>query len=152
DEAKKIAERDARVKTVAQDALARATKRPKQFKNWTKPAHGLSLSVMRQVDPKNEFQVVVIAVKNINPESVKLVSGSPDLLVEMLDEQAKPINLESIKKLHTEVSEAGDSVPAGKVVYYAVAYGAPVLGTRQQVKVVVSQTNAADEPASIALA
>jgi hypothetical protein len=149
---KKTGAQDERVKGVTQDALARATKKPKQFKHWSKPAHGLSLSIIRQVDPKSEFQVVVIAVKNLNPESVKLVSGSPDLLVEMLDEQNKPINLESIKKLHTEVSEEAESVAAGKTAYYAIAYVAPVLGAHQQVKVVVSQTNAADEPASIALA
>ncbi len=148
---KKAAEQGELMKTLTRDALAGAVKKPKQFKHWTKPAHGLSLAVVRQVDPKNEFQIVVIGIRNLNPESVKLVSGSPDLLVEMLDEQAKPINLESIKKLHTEVSEGAESVVAGKTVYYAIAYVAPVLGARQQVKVVVSQTNAADKPASIAL-
>jgi len=148
---KKAAEQDERVKALTRDALAGAIKKPKQFKQWTKPAHGLSLSVVSHADPKNEFQIVVIGVKNTNPESVKLVSGNPDLLVEMLDEQAKPINLESIKKLHTEVSEGAESVAGGKTVYYAIAYVAPVLGAHQQVKIVVSQTNAADEPASIAL-
>jgi hypothetical protein len=42
-------------------------------------------------------------------------------------------------------------MPPAKTVYYAIAYAAPVLGARQQVKVVVSQTNAADDPASIAV-
>jgi hypothetical protein len=107
--------------------------------------------VLQQVDPKSEFAVLVVAVKNINAESVTLVAGSPDLLIEMLDEQSKPINLQSIKKLHTEMSNSADSVPAGKTVYYALAYAAPILGARQQVKVIVGQTNAADEPASIAL-
>jgi hypothetical protein len=148
---KKVAEQNERITTLTREALAGAVKKPKQFKHWTKPAHGLALSVVRQVDPKNEFQIVVIGVRNLNPEGVQLVSGSPDLLVEMVDEQAKPINLESIKKLHTEVSEGAESVAAGKTVYYAITYVAPVLGARQQIKVVVSQTNAADEPASIAL-
>jgi hypothetical protein len=148
---KKVAEQNERITTLTREALAVAVKKPKQFKHWTKPAHGLALSVIPQVDPKNQFQIVIIGIKNLNPESMKLVSGSPDLLVELLDEQNKPINLESIKKLHTEVSEGAESVASGKTVYYAIAYVAPVLGARQQVKVVVSQTNAADEPASIAL-
>jgi hypothetical protein len=148
---KKTADQNERVKTLTRDALAGAVKKPKQFKHWTKPAHGLSLAVVQQIDPKNEFQIVVIGVRNLNPDGVKLVSGSPDLLIEMVDEQAKPINLESIKKLHTDTSDGAEPVAAGKTVYYAIAYVAPVLGAHQQVKVVVSQTNAADEPASIAL-
>jgi hypothetical protein len=144
-------EKNDRLKTLTADALSRATKKPKQFKNWTKPAHGLSLAVRPEIDPKHEFAVVVLAVKNANGEMVKLVSGNPDLLIEMLDEQSKPINIQSIKKLYTEASDSGGEVPVGKTVYYAIAYTAPVLGARQRVKVVVSQTNAADEPASIAL-
>ncbi len=144
-------EKSNRLQAVSADALARVMKKPKEFKNWTKPAHGLSLAVRSENDPKREFAVIVVAVKNVNSEMVKLVSGNPDLLIEMLDEQSKPINIQSIKKLHTETSDSGDEVPACKTVYYAIAYTAPVLGARQQVKVVVSQTNAADEPASIAL-
>lgn len=144
-------ERNDRLKALTSDALLSATKKPKQFKNWTKPTHGLSLSLLQGIDPKNEFAVVVVAVKNLNSEAVKLVSGNPDLLIEMLDEQSRPINIQSIKKLHVEVSDNGDAVPAYTTVYYAITYAATVLGVRQQIKVVVSQTNAADEPASITL-
>jgi hypothetical protein len=149
---KKTNEANERVNAIARDALTRAIKKPKQFKAWTKPAHGLALSIVRQPDPKDDLKLVIVAVRNTSTESLKLVSGSPDLLVEMLDDQGKSINIESIKKLHTEVSEATDAIPAGATVYYAIAYVSPVLGVHQQVKVVVGQTNAADEPASIALA
>jgi hypothetical protein len=70
----------------------------------------------------------------------------------MLDDRAKPFNIESIKKLHTE--EARDTtglIPKGGIVYYAVAYTSPVLSVHQQVRVSVGQTSAADEPASIVL-
>src|ERR1043166_2638921 len=137
-------EQDERLKALTLSALSRAAKKPKQFKNWTKPIHGLSLSLLRDTDVKNEFCVVVVAVRNLNSEAVKLVSGNPDLLIEMLDEQSKPINIQSIRKLHVEVSDSSDLMPPAKTVYYAIAYAAPVLGARQQVKVVVSQTNAAD--------
>jgi hypothetical protein len=144
-------EQNDRLKGLTGDGLSRAMKKPKQFKNWTKPKHGISLSVWPQTDPKNEFAVLVVAVKNLNSEAVTLVSGNPDLLIEMLDEQSKPINLQTIKKLCTEASDPAQSIAAGKTIYYAIVYRAPVLGARQQIKVIVSQTNAADEPASIAL-
>lgn len=140
-----------RVKTLARDALAQATKKPKQFKKWTKPTHGLSLSVMQEADPKNEVQLVLVAVKNSSGTTVKLISGNPDLLIEMLDDSGKPINLQSIKKAYQETNSSENQIANGAIAFYAIAYTPPILGAHQQVKVVVSQTNAADEPASVAL-
>jgi hypothetical protein len=70
----------------------------------------------------------------------------------MLDDNHKPLNIESIRKLHTETSDASGLVPAGGIVYYAVAYISPVLNVNQQVKVAVGQSDAADQPASTTLA
>jgi len=39
----------------------------------------------------------------------------------------------------------------GRTVYYAIAYTPPLMGVQHQLKVVVAQSNAADEPASITL-
>jgi hypothetical protein len=144
-------EADDRVKALTRDALAKAIKKPKQFKRWTKPTHGLSLAVMQDTDPKNEVQLVLIAIKNSSGAIVKLVSGNPDLLLEMLDDSGKPINLQSIKKSHEETTSSEGQIANGAIAFYAIAYTQPILGAHQQVKVVVSQTNAADEPASIAL-
>ena len=148
----KVNKTDERITSSARDALSRAIKKPGQFKAWTKPIHGLALSTVQKSDPKDEFQVVIVAIRNTTADPVKLTSGSPDLFVEMLDDQGKPINIEPIKKLRTEGSDASGAIPASGIGYYAVAYHPPVLGTHQQVKVVVSQTSAADEPASITLA
>jgi hypothetical protein len=87
---------------------------------------------------------------NIDP--LKLTSETPDLFVEMLDTQGNAVNIEPIKKLHTEVSDVSGAIPAGGTVYYSMAYVSPILGVHQQVKIVVGQTNAADEPVSIKLA
>lgn len=138
------------IKPVTQNALAKAIKKPKQFKKWTKPVHGLSLAAVRFVEAKSDLQVLIVAVRNGNSDSVRLVPGSPDLLIEMLDDGGKSINLETIKKLHIEASTSGD-IAAGATAYFALAYTAPVLSAHQQIRVVVSQTNAADEPASVAL-
>jgi len=93
----------------------------------------------------------LIAVKNKTSDSIKLTPDIPDLSIEMLDDRGKPLNIESIKKLHTEASDTSGLIPKGGIVYYAVAYTSPVLSVHQQVRVSVGQTSAADEPASIVL-
>ncbi|MCU1265704.1 MAG: hypothetical protein JWM21_2022 [Acidobacteria bacterium] len=135
----------------AQTALQEAMKQPKRFKNWTKPTHGLALSILRPSVNGERFNVVLVAVKNKTSDSVKLTPDIPDLSIEMLDDRGKPLNIESIKKLHTEASDTSGLIPKGGIVYYAVAYTSPVLGAHQQVRVSVGQTSAADEPASIVL-
>jgi hypothetical protein len=94
---------------------------------------------------------VLLAVKNKSSDTVKLTPDIPDLFIEMLDDRGKPLNIESIKKLHTEASDTSGLIPKGGIVYYAVAYTSPVLDVHQQVRVSVGQASAADEPASIIL-
>lgn len=137
--------------SAARTALQEALKQPKRFKNWTKPAHGLSLSILQPKVSAEPFSVVLLAVKNKSGDSLKLTPDIPDLLVEMLDDRGKPLNIESIKKLHTEASDATGVIPKGGIVYYAIAYRSPVLNVGQQVRVAVGQTSAADQPASITL-
>jgi hypothetical protein len=50
------------------------------------------------------------------------------------------------------MSEASAEIPPGKIIYYAIAFAPQILGSRQQLKINVAQTNAADAPASIAIA
>ena len=140
-----------RAQTLARDALSQATKKPNRFKNWTKPLHGLSLSVIQQNDPKSHFQTIVVGVRNNSNDALKITSGTPELLIEMLDEGGKRLNVESVKKLFTESSDSSGGIPPKTTVYYAIAYASPVLSVNQQLKVTVAQTNAADEPASIKL-
>jgi hypothetical protein len=141
---------DQQIEAATREALAAAIKKPKQFKNWTRPSHDLALSVLRPREEK-EFQIVVVAVKNTGRDNVTLLSSGPDLLIEMLGDNGTPVNLQSLKTLRTELSISTDAIPPGTIAYYAIAYAAPVLGAHQQIKVTVAQTNAADEPASIAL-
>lgn len=151
DTARPTLENVSRVNEGVVEALTRAVKKPKQFKDWSKPTHEISIATLSQDDPKEEFRILIVAVKNTGRDTLKITSGSPDLLLEMLDDQGKTINVQSIKKLHTELSEASGAIPGGSSIYYAIGYTAPVLGVHQQLKVVVAQTDAADEPASIAL-
>lgn len=138
--------------SLIRSALQEAIKQPKQFKKWTKPVHGISLSVLQPLGNKEPLKVIIVAVRNKTSQGLKLTPGHPDLFLEMLDDNHKPLNIESIKKLHTETSDASGLVPAGGIVYYAVAYISPVLNVNQQVKVAVGQSDAADQPASTTLA
>ena len=149
---KEMSEVSDKIKAATQLALERAARKPKQFKKWTKPVHGLALAILEQSDPKEDFRVAVVAVKNASSESLKISPGGPDLSLEMLDDQGKPVNIQSIKHLHLQTSEATGTIAAGATVYYAIAYTSPVLGAHQQMRVAISQTAAADEPASLTLA
>ena len=144
--------RDQRITTATQEALARAIKKPKQFKKWTKAVHGLSVAVLDQGESKGDFRVAIVAVKNSGSDALKITPGSPDLSLEMFDDQRNPVNVQSVKRLCVETSNTADVIAAGVTVYYAIAYAPPVLGAHQFLKIAVSQTTAADEPVFLTLA
>ena len=139
-----------RAVTAARSQLTRAMAEPGVFKNWTRPLHGLALGVVPGRDLE-DFRVLLLAVKNAGAQPLKLIPGTPDLTLEMRDDKGKVINVQSIKPLHTELSDSSSEVTAGRTIYYAIAYTPPPMGVRQRLKIVVAQSNAADEPASIAL-
>jgi len=140
-----------RAVTVAKRQLARATAEPGAFKVWTRPLHGLSLAARQDVELKDEFRVLLLAVKNAGGQPLKLIPGTPDLTLEMHDDKGNVINVQSIKPLHTEMSDSGSELAVGRTVYYAIVYTSPLMGVRHRLRIFVAQTNAADEPASIAL-
>lgn len=140
-----------RAVAAAKKQLPRATTEPGIFKNWTRPLHGLALSVVQDSDPKEEFRVLLLAVKNAGAQPLRLIPGTPDLTLEMHDEKGKVINVQSLKPLHIEMINSGSEVGVGRTVYYVISYIPPLMGVRHQLKIVVAQTNAADAPASIAL-
>jgi hypothetical protein len=139
------------VATLCSTALEEATKNPEQFRNWTQAVHGISLSVEQRSDYSEGFNVLILAVKNKTTETLKLLPGSPDLFVETLDDKGQSLNLQQIKTIY-DARDGPGAIPSGATVYFALAYVYPVLDVHQQVKIVVAQTNAADEPASISLA
>jgi len=137
--------------SAAKKQLARAIAEPSIIKNWTRPLHGLALATRQEGDLKEDVRVLLLAIRNTSAQPLKLMPGTPDLTLEMHDDKGQVINVQSIKPLHTEMSDSGGEVGAGRSVYYAIAYTPPLMGVRHVLKIVVAQTNAADEPASIAL-
>jgi hypothetical protein len=146
------AEPNSEVATSLRTALNEAAKRPKRFKNWTHATHGLKLSVLEDSDSGRPFKVVTVAVKNNAGESLQLLANSPELFIETIDDKGATVDIHSIANTQREASNTSGAIAPGATVYFAIAYASPVLDVRQHLKIVVSQTNAADQPASIELA
>ena len=132
--------------------MDQATKQPKRFKNWTHPTHGLKLSILQDPDSGRPFKLVTVAVKNSTSEPLQLVANSPELFIETVDEKGATVDIHSIANTQTEASNTSGAIAPGATVYFAIAYASPVLDVHQHLKIVVTQTNAADQPASIKLA
>ncbi|PYS25591.1 MAG: hypothetical protein DMF72_01230 [Acidobacteria bacterium] len=134
------------------NALETAAKKPKQFKNWTHSIHGLKLAILEEPDSGKPFRVLTVAVRNTTSTALKLVADGPELCVETVDDKGATVNVHSITKTHTEVSNTSGDIAAGKTAYFAIAYVPQTLDVHQRVKILVAQTNAADQPASLKLA
>jgi hypothetical protein len=146
------AEPNSEVATSLRNALNEAAKRPKRFKNWTHATHGLKLSILQDADSGRPFKVVTVAVKNNASESLQLLSNSPELFIETVDEKGATVDIHSIANTQIEASNTSGAIAPGATVYFAIVYISPALDVRQHLKIVVTQTNAADQPASIKLA
>ena len=133
----------------AEAALRDAIKNPKWFQQWTKTRHGLSISTLRPHDIGSTAQLVLFAVRNTGSQSVRLISGYPDLYVETVNEKHRPVEAgPRIAKLHLVSSISDASIQPGAIRYYALVYELPILGVQQHLKLVVAHMSAADEPAT----
>jgi hypothetical protein len=130
-------------------ALQQAVKQPEQFKQWTRPSHGLKLSQVPILG--QSYSLAIVAVKNTTNDRLKFTSMTPDLIIEMVNDKGKAVNIESLKYLHLEASDSTQTIPPQGTTYYAIAYSPPVLGTHQQIRLSIAHSNAADQPASIIL-
>lgn len=129
----------------ASRALVGAVKSPeKLFKNWSPISNGMSLSVSPAADVDDRSRVVVVAVKNASTAGLRLVPGSPEIYIQILDDKMTPLRVEAINRLHVETTALGGRIPAGQVVYYAIVYETQILGSHEKLRVSVSQTDAAD--------
>lgn len=129
----------------ASRALVGAVKSPeKMFKSWSPVSNGMSLSVSPAADVDDRSRVVVVAVKNASTAGLRLVPGSPELYIQILDDKMTPLRVEAINRLHVETTALGGRIPAGQIVYYAIVYETQILGSHEKLRVSVSQTDAAD--------
>ena len=91
----------------------------------------------------------MFAVRNVTPETLRVISGYPDLYIETLNEHGRPVEAGTeVPRLHLSSSATGGAIPARTTRYFALVYEAPILGARQHLKLAVAHMSAADEPAS----
>src|SRR6266446_3478275 len=147
----RAAKKRPKLSEVANRALKDAIKNPNKMGASAKSNHGLSLAVAPVVDLDVQARMVVIAVRNDAQGVLRIVQGNPEVYVQTFDDNGKTIQLEQVKRLYVESTSLEGKLNKGEVVYYAIVYEAPVLGALQRLRVSVSQTEAADEPASAAL-
>ena len=131
-----------------EDALKLAVANPNLFKNWSDQRHGLRISATPPRELNDTVRLVIFAVRNTGAEPLRLISGYPDLYVETLNDNKRPVEAGTrVEKLYLASSGGGNLISPGMTRYFALAYEAPILGAQQHLKVVVAHMNAADEPA-----
>ena len=133
----------------AEAALRDAIKTPKWFRHWTKERHGLRVSVLPARDLSDTARLVVFAVRNVGSETLRVISGYPDLYIETLNEHGRAVEAGTrVPNLHLSSSSIGGAIPARATRYFALVYEVPILGARQHLKLAVAHMSAADEPAT----
>lgn len=133
----------------AEAALRDAFKNPKWFRRWTSERHGLRISVLPARDLNDTARLVVFAVRNVGSETLRVISGYPDLYIETLNEHGRAVESGTrVSKLHLSSSSTGGAIPARTTRYFALVYDVPILGAQQHLKLAVAHMSAADEPAT----
>ena len=144
----KVSRKRPKFSDVASTALRDVIKNPNRLGAFGKASHGLSMAVMPVIDLDVQSRMVLIAVRNDGGGVLRIVEGNPEVYVQTFDDKGKTLQLEQVKRLYVESTSLDGRLNKGEVVYYAIVYEAPVLGALQRLRVSVSQTEAADEPAT----
>jgi len=143
---------ESEISTLANKKLAEAIRDPKKhFESWTKPHAGLELGVSRITELDSETRLVIAAVRNVTAGNLRLVAGSPELQVQTTDSGGNSIQTTRLDAQYIESTTLEGLVQPGSTVYYALVYKAPILGTNQNVRVLVAQREASDAPLSSSL-
>lgn len=135
------------ISSLANKRLAEAIREPKKHLGvWSKPQHGLELAVSRITELDPESRLVVVAIRNITASNLRLVPGSPELQVQTADASGNSIQTTRLDIRYVEATTLEGLVQPGSTVYFALVYKAPILGTNQNISVLVAHREAADAP------
>lgn len=140
------------ISALANKKLAESIREPKKHLGpWSKAQHGLELAVSRITELDSEARLVVVAIRNITASNLRLVPGMPELQVQTTDTSGNSIQTTRVDAQYLESTTLEGLVQPGSTAYYALVYKAPILGTNQNVRVLVAHREAADAPITSSL-
>ncbi len=143
---------DSEISTIANRKLSEALRDARRhFASWSKPQAGLELGVSRIAELDSETRLIIAAVRNITSSNLRLVPDSPELQVQTTDSGGNSIQTSRLDVQYIESTTLEGLVQPGSTVYYALVYKAPILGTNQNVRILVAHREAADAPLSSSL-
>ncbi|MGH9945819.1 MAG: hypothetical protein ACRD6X_01300 [Pyrinomonadaceae bacterium] len=143
---------EAEISSLANKKLAEVLRDPKKnLSVWSKPQHGLELAVSRISELDAETRLVVVAIRNVTASNLRLVPGSPELQIQTADAGGNSIQTTRLESKYIESTTLEGLVQPGSTVYYALVYKAPILGTNQNVRVMIAHREAADAPLTTSL-
>lgn len=143
---------ESEISSLSNKKLAEAIRDPKKHLGaWSKPQQGLELAVSRITELDSDARLVVVAIRNVTASNLRLVPGSPELQVQTVDAGGISIQSAKLDAQFFESTTLEGLIQPGSTVYYAFVYKAPILGTNQNVRVLVAHREAADSPLSSSL-
>lgn len=138
---------EAEISSISNKRLDETLREPKRnLRDWSKPQQGLELAVTRITEIDSESRLIIVAVRNITASNLRLVSGAPELQIQTADAGGNSIQTARLDARYIESTTLDGLVQPGSTVYYAIVYKAPILGTNQNVRVLVAHREAADAP------
>ena len=143
---------ESEISSIANKKLAEALQDPKKhFATWSKPQSGLELGVSRVTELDSDTRLIIAAIRNTTASNLRLIPGSPELQVQTTDSGGNSIQTLRLDAQYTESTTLEGLVQPGSTVYYALVYKAPILGTNQNVRILVAHREAADAPITSSL-
>lgn len=128
--------------------LAEAVKSSKEkFTVWSPPVEGLSLSTAKVIEIDDAQRLLIIAIKNVTVDSLRLLDEMPELRIQTVDKMGNSLQIERLNRKYTETTALQGAIRPGETVYYAIVYENPVLGANQKLLVSAAHDRAADVPA-----
>jgi hypothetical protein len=106
----------------------------------------LSLSIAKTIEIDGFQRLLIVAVKNVSIEGLRLLDEMPGLQIQTVDKSGGALQLERLERKFVETTALAGAIPAGGVVYYAVVYENPVLGANQKLLVFAAHDRASDAP------
>ena len=109
--------------------LADAIKSPKEkFTAWSSAVKGLSLSTAKIVEIDDRQRLLIVAVKNVATDGLRLLDEMPEIQIQTVDKPGNSLQLERLTRKYVETTALQGAIPAGATVYYAVVFENPILG------------------------